>query len=1165
MRYWVTPFQLSATALSTLNEAGLQPWPAEDWSALPDAESLLLYDSPDQLIAMVGSGPETEGLTAQSLLQGYRRLLDWSERLGQPLLAISQLQRLGPEALRSWFDDGDDDNDNDNDDASPSPASLLPIPPLLASVCLSLFEDEPALLDCYHDLELRAALLGRDPDLRYRERLLQAGQQGNAQLQAFLASQRLQAASSELEKRLASRDTELREAREASEQSLQVMHQVQEALQRSIQADAEKQRQLEAGVRELEELQHSKAELESAHDLAKAARECEHDQDKAAQQREHDQELEALRQRLEPRVADLELGLASRDVELREAREASEQSLQVMHQVQEALQRSVQADAEKQRQLEAGVRDLEELRRIKTAQESAHEQATAAQQREHEQEKAALQHEHDQELLALRQQLEPRLAELEQRLVGRDTELRQARETAATSLLQLHQQVQEERDRHSLADAEKQRQLEAGVRDLEELRRIKAAQENAHELVKSAQASAHEQELEALRQRLEPQLAELEQRFISRDTELREAREAAELSLLQLHQVQEELEHCFLADAEKQRQLEAGVRDLDELRRTKADQESNYEQAKAAQQREHEQEKAAHQHEHDQELQALREQFEPRLAELEQRLISRDTELSEAREIAEMSLLQLHQQVQEERERHSMAEGEMQRLLEAGVRDLEELRRIKTAQENTHELVKSAQASAHEQELEALRQRLEPQLTELEQRLISRDTELREAREAAELSLLQLHQLQEELEHYFLADAEKQRQLEAGVRDLEELRRSKADQESNYEQANAAQQRAHDQELEALREQFEPRLAELEQRLIIRDTELREAREIAEMSLLQLHQQVQEDRGRHSMAESAQASAHEQELEALRQRLEPQLTELEQRLISRDTELREAREAAELSLLQLHQVQEELEHYFLADAEKQRRLEAGVRDLEELRRSKADQESNYEQANAAQQRAHDQELEALREQFEPRLAELEQRLIIRDTELREAREIAEMSLLQLHQQVQEERERHSMAEGEIQRQLEAGVRDLEELRRIKTDQESAHEQAKAELQQGLASSESQLRQAREEAEMTFEQLHQAQEELEHYFLKARAGDQLAQSQMEQLQRAQSLMVRLNPDVLPNAPYPPALAVEVLSELPAAMPDPSLQTQALLSTYAASLQRASALLQRARRS
>jgi len=272
-----------------------------------------------------------------------------------------------------------------------------------------------------------------------------------------------------------------------------------------------------------------------------------------------------------------------------------------------------------------------------------------------------------------------------------------------------------------------------------------------------------------------------------------------------------------------------------------------------------------------------------------------------------------------------------------------------------------------------------------------------------------------------------------------------------------------------------------------------------------------------------------------------------------------------MTLQQLHQLQEDLEQYLLADAEKQRQLEAGVRDLEALRRSKADQQSNHKQATAAQQRVHAQELEALRLQFEPRLAELEQRLISKDEELREARETQEMSLLQLHQEVQEERERHSMADAVKQRQLEVSGRDLEELRRIKTAQESAHELARAELEQSLASRDTQLRQAREEAEMTFEQLHQAQEELEHYFLKARAGDQLAQSQMEQLQRAQSLMVRLNPDVLPNAPYTPALAVEVLSELPAAMPDPSLQTQALLSTYAASLQRASALLERARRS
>jgi hypothetical protein len=849
---------------------------------------------------------------------------------------------------------------------------------------------------------------------------------------------------------------------------LQLHQQLQEERERYSMAEGEMQRRLEAAVRDLEELRRIKADLETAHDLAKAA-----------QEREHQQELEALRQQLEPRLADLEQRLASRDTELREAREASEMSLLQLHQqLQEERERHSMAEGEMQRQFEAVVRDLEELRRIKTAQESANEQANSAQASAHEQ-----------ELEALRQRLEPQLAELEQRLAGRDTELREARETAEMSLLQLHQQLQEERERHCMAEGEMQRRLEAGVRDLEELRRIKADLESAHDLAKAAQEREHQQELEGLRQQLEPRLAELEQRLISRDTELREAREAAELSLLQLHQVQEELEHYFLADAEKQRQLEAGVRDLEELRRSKADQESNYEQAKAAQQRAH-----------DQELEALREQFEPRLAELEQRLAGRDTELREARETAEMSLLQLHQQLQEERERHCMAEGEMQRRLEAGVRDLEELRRIKADLESAHDLAKAAQEREHQQELEGLRQQLEPRLAELEQRLASRDTELREAREASEMSLLQLHQVHEETEITLLADAQKQRQLEAAVSDLEELRRIKADLESAHDLAKAAQEREHQQELDALRQQLEPRLAELEQRLI-----------------------------------------------------------------SRDTELREAREAAELSLLQLHQVQEELEHYFLADAEKQRQLEAGVRDLEELRRSKADQESHHEESKAAQQHAHDQELEALREQFEPRLAELEQRLAGRDTELREARETAEMSLLQLHQQLQEERELHSMADAKKQRQLEAGVRDLEHLRRIKTAQESAHEQARAELEQGLASRETQLRQVREEADMTIEQLHQAQEELEHYFLKARSGDQLAQAQLEQLQRAQSLMVRLNPDVLPNAPYPPALAVEVLSELPAAMPDPSLQTQALLSTYAASLQRASALLERARRS
>jgi hypothetical protein len=383
---------------------------------------------------------------------------------------------------------------------------------------------------------------------------------------------------------------------------------------------------------------------------------------------------------------------------------------------------------------------------------------------------------------------------------------------------------------------------------------------------------------------------------------------------------------------------------------------------------------------------------------------------------------------------------------------------------------------------------LRSQLADLEQRLASRETELRESQETCDQTLLELHQTQQKAEVYFMADGEKQHQLEAGARELEELRRSK----------------------------------------------------------------------------TALNSAHVQELQALRQRLEPQLADLQQHLASRDTELREVRKEAERSLAQLHQAQVELEHYFLADGEKQRQLEAGARDRDELMLIKAAQES-----------AHEQELDTLRQRLELQLADLEQRLASRDTELLSAREASELSLLQLHQQLQEERQIYLMADGEKQQQLVAGARELDELRLIKAAQESAHEQELetlrqrlelqlADLEQRLASRDTELREVRKEAELSLLQLHQVQEELEHYFLKARASDQIAQAQLEQLQRAQGLMVRLHPDVLPSTPYPPAIAVEVMPEVAAAVPDPTLQTKALLSTYAASLQRASAIVERARR-
>jgi hypothetical protein len=258
----------------------------------------LLYDSPDHLIAMAGSGPDPVGLSALNLLQGYRRLLAWSEQTAQPLLSICHLQLLGSDGLRTWIADGDT--------ASYPPFYHLPLPPLLAAVTLSLLEAEPTLLDFYSDLELRAALLGRDPDFRYQERLRQAVQVPDALLQDFLSSQQGLVLASELEQRLARTNSELQDAREATELSLLQLHQqVQEQREQHLLADGEKQRQLEARDRELSELLRTQAAQGSVHEL----------------------ELKALRELLESQLTEFEQRLASADTDLQEAKKAAEHSV----------------------------------------------------------------------------------------------------------------------------------------------------------------------------------------------------------------------------------------------------------------------------------------------------------------------------------------------------------------------------------------------------------------------------------------------------------------------------------------------------------------------------------------------------------------------------------------------------------------------------------------------------------------------------------------------------------------------------------------------------------------------------------------------------------------------------------------------------------------------
>lgn len=156
-----------------------------------------------------------------------------------------------------------------------------------------------------------------------------------------------------------------------------------------------------------------------------------------------------------------------------------------------------------------------------------------------------------------------------------------------------------------------------------------------------------------------------------------------------------------------------------------------------------------------------------------------------------------------------------------------------------------------------------------------------------ELLLLQLHQVQEELEQYVLKSQPLQSQLDA----------VRQEQQSIFH--TAAQERSHQDAIHAALK------AEL--------AEAREALRVAEQHNANLQLQLSE---RHDH-EAAQSLLHQKSLTDLAAQHE---AALQQDQTQHQHQLKEQQKEGELLLLQLHQVQEELEHYFLQHQDAQQRL-----------------------------------------------------------------------------------------------------------------------------------------------------------------------------------------------------------------------------------------------------
>ena len=215
-----------------------------------------------------------------------------------------------------------------------------------------------------------------------------------------------------------------------------------------------------------------------------------------------------------------------------------------------------------------------------------------------------------------------------------------------------------------------------------------------------------------------------------------ESTEENELLLTQLHQVQEELERHYLDGQKLKQSLEAAQAQAKQLPTVQAELKKTQETLKITQDKANE-------------LPKVQEKLKETQAALQaaqaQKAAAPSQELEEENKLL---LAQLHQ-VQEELERHYLDGQKLKESLEAAQAQAKQLPTVQAELKKTQETLKITQGKANE--LPKVQEKLKETQAALQaaqaQKAAAPSQELKEENE---LLLLQLHQVQEELERYYL-------------------------------------------------------------------------------------------------------------------------------------------------------------------------------------------------------------------------------------------------------------------------------------------------------------------------------------------------------------------------------------------------------------------------------
>ena len=474
------------------------------------------------------------------------------------------------------------------------------------------------------------------------------------------------------------------------------------------------------------------------------------------------------------------------------------------------------------------------------------------------------------------QELERELHASVQPLLAAEANPAQGQPAAPTAQL-LVQHYLQLADRSAEQAALQQKQQEADNL-LQELHRVQAQLEAATQ-VQQTEAAAKADALKQLeaetkaKTELQTQLNALSQAHTKTVADLQEAQQEAELLLQQLHQVQEELEKRYLNHQALQTELQA-----------KLAEESKAKQAEAAA-------KAEVLQQRDAETKA-RIELQGKLDDLTQTHSKTAINLQHTQQKAEQLLQELHrvqellaQQLEQyQAEQAAKSEAIHQRnLIAQAHKDVQAQLDAATRAQQAEAAAKAdalkqrdaeAQAKAELQKTQADQQAKLDALTQTHAKTVA---DLQEAQQEAELLLQQLHQVQEELEKYYLnhqaAQAEVQ-QLKAQLYATEEERNQAVHQRNltAQDRLNVLDQlKAADQAKTALQAQLDALAEEQAQLVKARDVALTDmARERNEA----VHQRNLIAQARLELVDELQAT--QQELERITQQLFQVQAELEQ-------------------------------------------------------------------------------------------------------------------------------------------------------------------------------------------------------------------------------------------------------------------------------------------------